>query len=453
MANGGTGNHINGEVVFGRGGSNAGTVGLQGGNNCITNFPGYADQWDQLLYRDVRVADGAGLTVKFLYETQMDNRADLETGTRKGWFDRDPLSLTVGNFISSTLSGANAPIDSFMVYVGVPANPTACQYTDGEAPRPIYDLKRRWFSEVIAIDKPYKQILSTFGRDSVYRSTQFSATLSNAVIQPMIDAQGLLNGGGVIRIVFRVKTNANYADETNTGGSFVSTGQGAARIDRVDITGAAAVFATSGFESANEINNTVEPANAVLPGPAVGAGYALASWKATGKPTKLMTHLHPLDGDVTRDYAPLDYKDLCGVWNSPSRLCDINGVIMSTTDHDLFEATGDAAGTAFRDNQGGYMSPAINLIGFDPITGLNDCGLDALHVNTQAKWLIMYDCYTGIFKTLDTQGCLYATLVISYPTLQKNGATVWGRQRRYQQRVLVGGLLLLHDVGRGVGFY
>ena len=332
----------------------------------------------------------------------------------------------MGNFISSTLSGTNAPIDSFMVYVGVPANPTACQYTDGEAARPIYDLKRRWFSEVIAIDKPYKEILSTFGRDSVYRSTQFSATLSNAVIQPMIDAQGLLNGGGVIRIVFRVKTNANYADETNTGGSFVSTGQGAARIDRVDITGAASVFPTSGFETAGEINNTIEPANAVSPGPAVGEGYALVSWKATGKPTKLMTHLHPLDGDVTRDYAPLDYKDLCGVWNSPSRLCDINGVIMSTTDHDLFEATGDAAGTAFRDNQGGYMSPAINLTGFDPVTGLNDCGLDALHVNTQAKWLIMYDCYTGIFKDLDTQGCLYATMVISYPTLQKNGATVWG---------------------------
>jgi hypothetical protein len=174
--------------------------------------------------------------------------------------------------------------------VGVPTDPAHTVYTNCIYPqtRPIFDMKRRWFSEVISIDKPYSEILSTFGKDSVYKSSQYSATLPNSVIQPMIDAQGTTYGGGVIRIVFRVKTNANFADETNTGGSFASTQQGAARIDQVDITGCTPAFATSGFETVGEINNTIEGANTASPGPNVGEGYALGHWHATGKPPKLM---------------------------------------------------------------------------------------------------------------------------------------------------------------------
>ena len=90
------------------------------------------------------------------------------------------------NFISaSAYLGSpvrSGPVDSFMVYVGCPTDPTACQYSDGEAPRPIFDLKRRWFSEVIAIDKPYTEILSTFGRDSVHRSSAFTGTFIRRVL-------------------------------------------------------------------------------------------------------------------------------------------------------------------------------------------------------------------------------------------------------------------------------
>ena len=436
VANGGTGNHINGETVFGRFGSSAGTTGLQGGKNCISNFPGYASSWDQLLYRDVRVADGNGLTVAFLYETQMDNRKDTGIGTCKGWFDRDPLNMQQGgsgyganNFISASVNINNAPIDSFMVYVGVPTDPAHCTYTDmipSDPKRPIWDLKRRWFSEVISIDKPYKEILSTFGKDSVYRSAQFSAVVDNAVIQPMINAQGTGNGGGVIRIVFRTKTNSAFSDETNTGGSFVSTNQGAVRIDKVDITGCTPLFTTSGFETAGEINNTIEPpTTGATVGPDVGEGYALLAWHATGKPPKLMAHVHPLTGDVSRNYDPLNYADLCGVWNSPARACDINGVILSTTDHDLFEAAGGADGTAFKDNQGGAMSPTINLK-TPAMPGVNNMGLDARHVTTAKPWIITWDMYTGLFANLYTQGNLYQLTLRSYPTLQKNGAQVWG---------------------------
>lgn len=436
VAYGGTGNHINGNTLFGREGTTA--LVPPYGNKTQTNFPGYANQWDQLLYRDVRVAAGQSLTVAFLYETQMDFRADQAEATCVGWFDRDPLSMQQGgagagmnNFISaSAYLGSpvrSGPVDSFMVYVGVPTDPTACQYSDGDAPKPVFDLKRRWFSEVIAIDKTYKEILSTFGRDSAYRSSPFSATVTSTDIDAMIADQGGV-GGGVIRVVFRSKTNANYADEQNTGGSFLSTNKGAVRIDQVAITGCTPAFTTSGFENAGEINNNIELANTASPGPAVGQGYALAAWHATGKPPKLMSHLHPLGGGLIgpgNSYSPLEYADLCGAWNSPIRQCNINGVVISTTDHDLLEAAGGADGTPFKENRGGYISPAINLV-VPAMPGVNNVGLDELHVTTNEKWLVMYDLYTGIFADFYAQGNLHNTTMISYPTVQKNNATVWG---------------------------
>jgi hypothetical protein len=426
IAYGGTGNHINGNVLYGRYGTN---LLAQGGSNTQKNFPGYANQWDQMLYRDVRVASGQPLTVSFLYETQMDNRCDQTAATGSGWFDRDPLSLQQGgagagmnNFISNSahlgVLPRLGPIDSFMVYVGVPTDPTAVQYSDGDVPRPIFDLKRRWFSEVIAIDMPYTEILSTFGRDSAFATAPFSATLDATVIQGMIDAQGEVSGGGVIRIVFRSKTNANFADEQNTGGSFNSTNKGAVRIDEV-------AFTTSGFEVAGEIDNNIEPANVATPGKNVGAGYALAAWHATGKPPKVAPHLHAMDGGGPSSYNPLAYGDLCGAWNSPIRQCNINNVILSMTDHDLLEAAGGADGTPFKEVRAGAISPTINLM-TPPMPGVNECGIDELHVNTNDDWSVMYDIYTGIFADFYTQGNLHTTSLISYPTLQKNGAVIWG---------------------------
>jgi hypothetical protein len=433
VAYGGTGNHINGNALYGT----FGTVNnMQGGMKAIRNFPGYANQWDQMLYRDVRVASGEALTVNFQYATQMSTNANRVGVTACGWFDKDPLLLQQGgsglaanNFISASVVLANAPIDSFMVYVGVPTDPADCKYSDsqiGEDPRPIFDLKRRWFSEVISIDHPYTWLLSTFGLNA---PTSFSQVVPNTVIEPMLTAQGIVNGGGIIRVVFRVKTNNAIADDTNTGGSFAtSTGQGAARIDAVEIIPGARTPVTCGFENDGDINNNIEPATtgATL-GPNVGEGYALSAWHATGKPPYgLIAHLHPLDGDESRGYARLEYADLCGVWDSPDRQCDINGVVLSTGDHDYYEAGGkDEA--QFKDNQGGFMSPAISLVGpFDQPGGTNVHGIDAAHIATTAKWLVTYDMYTGIFKDLYSQGNLYSTSLVSFPTLQKNGAKVWG---------------------------
>ncbi len=427
---GGTGNAIHGETLYG-------VIG-DGINFTQHNFPGYANQWDQMLYRDVRVATGGSLTISFLYETEMDPRTNSLASSCKGWFDRDPLSMQQGgsgagasNFISATdylgTEFAAGPVDSFMVYVGVPTNPTACQYADGNAPRPIFDLKRRWFSEVISITKPYKEILSTFGSDSRYATSAFTYVLTNAVIQPMLTAQGAADGGGVIRIVFRSKTNANFSDETNTGGSFISTNKGAVRIDDVAISGCTPAFTTSGFEAESEINNTVEPANSATPGPAVGQGYALAAWHSTGKPPKHMAHTHPLYGGYIGEnnyYSPLAYADMCGAPDAPVRWCNIYNVIMSSTDHDLGEAAGGAIGTPFQENRNGFLSPTINLV-TPEMPGLNNCGIDRLHAETNTEWWIYFDIYTGIFD-ITKQGNVWASSMMSWPTVQANGATVWG---------------------------
>ncbi len=81
------------------------------GSGTSKNLPGYGSQWDQMLYRDVSVADGASLTLGFSYQTQMSLSIDAAAATRTGWFDKDPLSLAANNFISSTNAGAQAPAD------------------------------------------------------------------------------------------------------------------------------------------------------------------------------------------------------------------------------------------------------------------------------------------------------------------------------------------------------
>jgi len=99
---GGTGNPYNGETVVG-------VIG-DGVNNTQHAFPGFMNQWDQMLYRDVRVADGGALSVSFRYETFLDPRTNSAAASCKGWFDRDPLSMTEGpprgpgpaNFVSAS---------------------------------------------------------------------------------------------------------------------------------------------------------------------------------------------------------------------------------------------------------------------------------------------------------------------------------------------------------------
>ena len=413
---GGTGNPINGDALVGRP--------FDGSSLTNANFPGYANQWDQMLYRDVRVASGAGLTVSLKYQTYLDVGLDNTTSGCTGWFDKDPLSVTSGNFISSSAAGGTQPVDSFMVYVGVPARPDSTVYSDGQS-RSIFDLKRRWFSEVIAIEKPYKEVLSTSGQDSAYKSSARVLTVANAVLQPMLAAQHAADGGGVIRVVFRVKTNKDYADETGTGGTVRSYGYGAVRIDDASITGAASPV-SSGFETPAEIDNTIEGPNSLAPGPAVTGGYALGSWKATGKPPKMVFHTHPVAGGNIGPgnyYNDLRYEDLCGPPGSPLRFCNLDGVVVSMGDHDNGERAGSNDYLAFHETRQGMLSPTINLV--TPASGVNSCGLDAAHVNTTDDWILYYDLLANIFN-YTVSGNVWQWGIQSYPTAQANGSKVWG---------------------------
>lgn len=75
-----------------------GTTG--GGIGTNHKFPGYASQWDQMAYRDINMGASTSLTVRFRYRTNMSTGIGTAAATRTGWFDKDPLTVNVGNFIS-----------------------------------------------------------------------------------------------------------------------------------------------------------------------------------------------------------------------------------------------------------------------------------------------------------------------------------------------------------------
>src|SRR2546423_7987130 len=71
-------------------------------NGSGQNFPGYPDQVDQILYRDIAMTPSQSLTVSFKYRTRMSTSIDQSAVTRTGWFHGDPLAVVNGNFISSS---------------------------------------------------------------------------------------------------------------------------------------------------------------------------------------------------------------------------------------------------------------------------------------------------------------------------------------------------------------
>src|SRR5262245_16410841 len=158
---GGTGNPFNASLLQYQGNNGFNAVGSVSVNGTDHNFPGYASQWDQMLYRDVSLAEGDGLNIAFNFSTNMSLSKNTAASARIGWFDKDPISNAQigvgpgatpsndGNFISSSQAGANAPCDSFMLYVGAPVNDNDVTYSDPNVTAPVFDRKRRWLSEVI----------------------------------------------------------------------------------------------------------------------------------------------------------------------------------------------------------------------------------------------------------------------------------------------------------------
>ena len=409
-ANGGTGNYFNQSVLEYIGNNNTIQFGSASTDGTDKNFPGYGSQWDQMLYRDVTLADGASLALSFKYRTDMSEDKNTASNTRVGWFDKDPVKRAAandGNFICSTDAGANAPVDSFMVYIGVPVEPVAGTDNDFRSSDPtagangngffdIYDVRRRWFSEVIAINQPYRELLTKSG---VTAANTFSVTVPNSAIQPILNAQA--GAGGNVRVVFRVKTNRGFDDEDNFVSEFSSGTAGAAIVDDV----VANAVTIGDFEAAGSINNS--------PGTP-----ATSAWKSTGKPPQAFFH--------SLDLAGQPFDDPCGVVAS-ARQCNMEGRVVHGGDADNGEKPGGTFGLSnSQDRQHWLASPTINLKSNGP-GDYNGMGIDAEIADAEGDIWVDFDLFTGVFQfAVGGTGNGIRVGWQSYPATQPNGVKCWG---------------------------
>ncbi|NOT34735.1 MAG: hypothetical protein HOP12_11270 [Candidatus Eisenbacteria bacterium] len=381
------------------------------------NFPGYGGQWDQMLYRDVVLADGASLTVDFDYSVNLRPGHFTDNLTRVGWFNLDPrldvagagpasAHAPDGNFISSSAFNGlpanqdKAPEDSFMVYVGVPVNEAAVRYSDGSVSA-IGDPLRRWFSEVLRIDgwtsggagvgniwpSTMVQLVSR-GPAAGDQSGHFNVTLPNAKVQPLLDAQA--GAGGTVRLVFRVKTNRAFDDE-DFGENGVSSGtRGAAIVDNVVMNGWAA--ANGDFEAANAVDNAAAPT---------------VAWHSTGRPVE--------DWWELRDLNTLTYDDPCGVIGGANRNCNMYGNVFSVM-------TGVYASNTM-DREKVLMSPTLNLCSTGPGV-FNEIGIDQTIAQSSVDIAAFLDLYTNLMQFGQTSNGMKIVWQ-SFPGTQPNGAKSW----------------------------
>lgn len=392
-------------------GSVANTVSANGSD---AKFPGYVPQMDQMLYRDIDVS-GAGdtsITVSFSYRTAMSTNFGKNNASRRGWFQHDPLAVITGvpnaNFISNQFDdNVDGPADSFMVYVGAPAEGSVL-LSDGNT-HTIFDPLRRWFGEVLRSNEGlFKEILSVAGTGS---ATPPSVTIPKSLINAWKAANaGNPAAANKIRVVFRVKTNNLYDDETTNANGYSSGGVGAAIVDAVSITTPGGTHnVSSGFESAGEIDNTLA---------------TTAAWHGTGKPPATYYHIRQLNPSTG-----LVYQDLCGPPLAGSRTCNMLGQIVSMGNKDDNEAAEGVHGTAEQDQHKGMYSPTINL---SDAGGVNNMGLDGTNVEKDANatddYYLDYEIYTGVFDVTN-QGNFWRFGTRSYP----GGVATTGENKRWGQ--------------------
>src|SRR5580765_854142 len=379
-------------------------------------FPGYVDQADQMLYRDIAMTPAQSLTVTFNYRTRMSTSIGSAAATRTGWFHGDPLAVTSGNFISSSAAGAAAPQDSFMVYVGAPVNDAACVYSDGVT-RPVYDKQRRWCSEVIkafGAGSNYFEIFKTAGDNPA--DTLGATPSSGPIVVPAATISSVLGGAaGNVRLVFRCKTNRGFADSDSRLSGYNSAGRGAVLLDDVSIDKGAGAVVIGDFETAEQGGVNAIDNRFPLPG-----GLQVTDvWRTTGKPPSEYFHAEALSN--------LTYNDLCGPPNSPARVCNIGGVVTTVGNHDDGENAGDTRFTAFREISQMLVSPTINLIGNGAGGATpNAQGITNSIANASDDVILWYDIYAGMFN-LSFSGESWVFGSQTYPALMPNGGLCWGQ--------------------------
>src|SRR5580765_89618 len=462
---GGTGNPINQRVIEFNGNNSynyPGAVNAIGGTD--KNFPGYGSQWDQILYRDIDVSSigvGDNLSIAFSYVHALSPDRGGTISQRIGYFWKDPIRPTNGiandgNFVSATEAEPSlaGPVDSFTVTLGVPVEPVAGPpglpndyiASDG-SPYEIYDLKRRWFSEVVATTQsgnpaagaPMIELLSRSRFSAAgggvtnppFTSPPATATSTTSIkrdpagtaLERSLDAL-CSSGAGKVRIAFRVLTNRGNDDEDNFVSSFSSFTRGAAIIDNVVIlkNGAGSNMITNGdFEADNAINNDT-------------AVSATTAWKSTGKPPGVYVHVHCVNTNCTQ-YTP-------GLWNDPcspptltdpkagNRGCNMVGNVLSGGDHDVQEKPGGLFGANDQDRQRLAVSPVIITATnqADP-TQYNAVGLNKDIMANATEWALWFDVHTPGFRGSGGNGNLRSVGLQNYPARQQNGALCWGESR------------------------
>jgi hypothetical protein len=322
-----TGNGINGDHynIFG-------PTGPAGVN---PDFPGFCSLWDQLLYKDFP-SSGAG-SLQFRLRTDMSNFVDTSTnGT--GWFNPDPTSIA--NFV-------NNPADSFMVYVGSPTENA-------------YDTNRRWISEILDFALPRQEVFSAGGKYPAV-SPDTLITRAYAGIQPV---------GGVIRVVFRVKTNRVRADGAVGTATAYNSKDGAAVLDQVQVDAGP----TYGFDAVGDILPRELAGDIAQPG---------TPWVGTGKPFDADFHIENI--------ASLIYEDFCGGVGASTRRCNLAGNVVVAGRHDDGEK---CTVELFQ----GWESPTIDLaVRTAPPGTKNAQGIDR-ETALRTSIVMDYDIYTGFMS-------------------------------------------------------
>lgn len=379
-------------------------AGVNSGVGNTHGFPGYGSQMDQMLYRDISVAGQTTqvMTLSYRYQTRMSTGYDTRAATRTGWFNWDPQAVVARNFISSTDAGSHAPVDSFMVYIGVPAEGTF-RASDGLTTT-ILDPLRRWFSEVLRTDVPYYELATVAGDNG--------PALCSLPIPSEVLSDIAARSGGLARIVFRVKTNRGYDDE---GALYSSGGAGAVVLDDVSIQfGASPATVIGSFETPGEIDNT-QPAT--------------TAWRSTGRPPPTYPHVEDVSSGAVR------YEDLNGQPDGPNRLCNMMGGVIVTGIHDQGEFSNDFhfGGGVVWESSMGIVSPTILLGGpYDRPGATNAIGLTQAQAAPTVDYFAAFDLYDGGGDgsggpVNNGQYCRVGSQC--YPVNDRNGHPGWGQIR------------------------
>ena len=377
-------------------------IGLSGGGT-PRQFPGYAGQWDQMLYTDVPAPTAGSLKLKFSLRTRMSTGKVLTSTGRIGWFNYDPLTNVAGNFLSASANPANAPVDSFQVYVGRPLEPVAGPNndfvgSDGQG-HEIFDPLRRWLSEVIAIQ-------GGSAANTSHWEYGVAGDYSGGPIELTIPAGQLTPYGSSVRIVFRNKTNYNFDDDFNgSTGTYNSGYMGAVQIDDVQVDGTGTGYVTIGtFEPGDPVRDNID-----------NTQPASAAWRSTGKP--------PGSYDHVADVNTLSYVDLCGPPGSPLSSCNLGGHVITAGDADHNDRKVGNFGSADQEVWTLTYSPTINLVAPGPDTP-NEMGITGNMAAATEDYYMSVEAGGGAFN-LTNYGIGTYLQAQSYPTTQEDGTKCW----------------------------